>query len=50
MAAGDYEGADDAPDPTRRSPAGPPSCCTPDELGWLREALALNAVGDGDDL
>jgi hypothetical protein len=43
---GDYEGADDAPEPDAAITRWTTVVLHPDELGWLREALALNAADD----
>jgi hypothetical protein len=43
---GDYEGADDAPDPDAAITRWTTVVLHPDELGWLREALAFNAADD----
>jgi len=52
---GDYEGANDAPEADTAITRWTTVVLHPDELGWLREALALNAADDeqtddGDDL
>jgi hypothetical protein len=43
---GDYDGADDAPEADTAITRWTTVVLHPDELGWLREALALNAAGD----
>jgi len=43
---GAYEGADDAPKPDAAITRWTTSVLHPDELGWLRETLALNAADD----
>lgn len=46
---GDYEGADDAPEPDAAITRWTTVVLHPDELGWLPEALALNATEDNED-
>jgi len=43
---GDYEGADDAPEADAAITRWTTVVLHPDELGWLREALALNVADD----
>jgi hypothetical protein len=46
---GGYEGADDAPDTDVAITRWTTVVLHPDELGWLREALAFNATDDEED-
>ncbi|GAB1692657.1 hypothetical protein KRM28CT15_44600 [Krasilnikovia sp. M28-CT-15] len=42
----DFEGADDTPEPDAATTRWTTVVLHPDELGWLRQALTLNATAD----